>query len=294
MTMKKRKKRPLAVRAAFSALLRAFLFFWTDPERNFRRCRRGQYLGLLRLTKEYGFTYGDADRKRYSSQYGQDKFVAEHVFPGKEEGVFVDVGANDGVTLSNSYFFETKRRWTGLCVEPIPDVFRKLREARPKSFCENVCISNTEGVLDFAKVEGVDALSGIAEKMDKRHRRRIVKEKGRVEMLRLPSLRLQTLLEKYGIDRVDFLSIDTEGAEFDVVRSIDFEKTSVGVLCVENNSGRKDVRRHLERNGFAYYLTLGDLDDLYVHRSLLPELERTPTTRDEPSCASRNDEVCSR
>ena len=276
------------------SFLRAVLFFWTDPERNFRRCRRGQYLGMLKLTKEYDFTYDEVDRRTYSSQYGQDKFVAEHVFPGKEEGVFVDVGANDGVTLSNSYFFESKRRWIGLCVEPLPDVFRKLQEARPKSFCENVCIANTEGVLDFAKVDGVDALSGIAEKMDKRQKRRIVKEKGRVEMLRLPGLRLQTLLEKYGIDRIDFLSVDTEGAELDVVRSIDFEKTSIDVLCIENNSGRRDVRKHLEHNGFAYYLTLGDLDDLYVHRSLLPELERAPTTRCVPPGASRNDEVCSK
>ncbi|NCA74621.1 MAG: FkbM family methyltransferase [Gammaproteobacteria bacterium] len=292
--MKKTLEKPIRIgRNTVLSFLRAVLFFWTDPERNFRRCRRGQYLGLLKLTKEYGFSYDEVDRRTYSSQYGQDKFVAEHVFPGKEEGVFVDVGANDGVTLSNSYFFETKRRWTGLCVEPLPDVFRKLQERRPKSFCENVCIANIEGTLDFAKVDGVDALSGIAEKMDNRQKRRIVKEKGRVEMLRLPALRLQTLLERYGIDRIDFLSVDTEGAELDVVRSIDFERTSVGVLCIENNSGRRDVRRHLERNGFAYYLTLGDLDDLYVHRSLLPELERAPTTRCAPPGASRNDEVCS-
>jgi FkbM family methyltransferase len=268
------RKRANAAKKKLSFCLRAFAFFWTDPERNFRRCRRGQYLGLLRLKGGYGFSYNEADRGTYSSQYGQDKFVAEHVFPGKEEGVFVDVGANDGVTLSNSYFFETKRKWTGLCVEPLPEVFEMLRESRPKSFCENVCIADAEGTLDFARVEGVDALSGIAEKMDGRHRRRIAKEKGRVEMLRLPAVRLRTLLDKHGIDRIDFLSIDTEGSELDVVRSIDFGKTSVGVICAENNSGKREVRRHLQSNGFEYILTLGDLDDLYVHRSLLPELER--------------------
>ena len=244
--------------------LRSFLFFWTDPERNFRRCRRGQYLGLIRLMKEYGFVYDEEDRRFYFSQYGQDKFVAEHLFPGMRNGVFVDVGAYDGVTLSNSCFFEREMGWTGLCVEPIPDVFRELVSNRPGSVCENVCVSNVEGELEFARVEGVEALSGIADRMDRRHRRRIEGEGGRVEMMRLPSLRLQTLLDRHGIDRIHFLSIDTEGAELDVIQSLDFERTRVDVVCVENNSGERNVRRHLKRNGLAYLLTLGDLDDLYV------------------------------
>ncbi|MDI9388060.1 MAG: FkbM family methyltransferase, partial [Synergistota bacterium] len=127
-----------------------------------------------------------------------------------------------------------------------------------------VCVSNVEGELEFARVEGVEALSGIADRMDRRHRRRIEGEGGRVEMMRLPSLRLQTLLDRHGIDRIDFLSIDTEGAELDVIQSLDFERTRVDVVCVENNSGERNVRRHLKRNGLAYLLTLGDLDDLYV------------------------------
>ena len=252
--------------------LKAFWFFWKNPELNFRRFRRGQFWGVFRLVEELGFSYDEKDREIYSSQYGQDKFVAEYLFPEKEKGVYVDIGANDGVTLSNSLFFETRREWTGLCVEPLPEVFEKLCQIRKKSFCENLCISNTEGSLDFAMVEGMDALSGIAKNMDSRHQRRIKKEKGHVRMLRLPSLGLQRLLEKYSMHQVDFLSIDTEGSELEVLQSVDFEKTKVGVLCVENNSGKKDVRRYLEERGFVYYVTLGDLDDLYVAPLLFPEL----------------------
>lgn len=258
------RKKPRTQNSGAGLFLRAFLFFWTDPERNFRRCRRGQYLGLIRLMNEYGFAYDEEDRRVYFSQYGQDKFVAEHLFPGMMDGVFVDVGAYDGVTISNSCFFEREMGWTGLCVEPIPDVFKELVANRPGSICENVCVSNVEGELEFARVEGVEALSGIADRMDRRHRRRIKSEGGRVEMMRLPSLRLQTLLDRHGIDRIDFLSIDTEGAELDVIRSLDFERTCVNAVCVENNSGERKVRRHLEQNGLAYLLTLGDLDDLYV------------------------------
>ncbi|HPJ25957.1 MAG TPA: FkbM family methyltransferase [Synergistaceae bacterium] len=254
---------------SFFATLR---FFLKNPELNFRRLRRGQFRGTLRLLEELAFSYGEKDREIYSSQYGQDKFVAEYLFPEKNRGIFVDVGANDGVTLSNSLFFEKQRSWTGLCVEPLPEIFEKLREAREKAFCENVCVSQREGTLDFAMVEGGDMLSGIVETMDKRHHRRIEKEKGHVAILRLPSLRLQTLLEKYNLDHVDFLSIDTEGSELEVLHSLDFEKTKVGVICVENNSGKRDVRRYLEERGFVYYVTLGDLDDLYVFSPLFPDL----------------------
>jgi FkbM family methyltransferase len=252
--------------------LKALRFFWKAPRLNFRRFRRGQFWGVFRLVEELGFSYDEKDRELYSSQYGQDKFVAEYIFPQKEKGVYVDIGANDGVTLSNTFFFETRREWIGLCVEPLPEIFEKLYKVRGKSFCENLCVSNTEGTLDFVMVEGEDMLSGIVESMDRRHRRRIEREKGRLCMLRLPSLRLQRLLEKYSLDQVDFLSVDTEGSELEVLQSVDFEKTKVGVLCVENNSGKKDVRRYLEKRGFTYYVTLGDLDDLYVHSLLLPEL----------------------
>ncbi len=269
-----REEKKCEARREKTLFLKAFRFFWKNPGLNFRRFRRGQLRGTFRLLEELGFSYGEKDREIYSSQYGQDKFVAEYLFPGKERGTFVDIGANDGVTLSNTLFFEERRQWTGLCVEPLPEIFEKLREARERAFCENVCVSQTEGTLDFAMVEGEDMLSGIVESMDKRHHRRIEKEKGRLRMLRLPSLRLQTLLEKYALDQVDFLSIDTEGSELEVLRSVDFDKTKVGVVCVENNSGRKDVRRHLEERGFAYYVTLGDLDDLYVNLLLFPGFRR--------------------
>ncbi len=251
----------------------SFRFLLENPERNFRRLRRGQFRGTFRLLEELAFSYNERDREIYSSQCGQDKFVAEYLFPEETRGIFVDVGANDGVTLSNSFFFEKRRGWTGLCVEPLPEIFEKLCKAREKAFCENVCVSETEGILDFAMVEGGgDMLSGIVEAMDKRHHRRIEKEKGHVKILRLPSLRLQTLLEKYGLDHVDFLSIDTEGSELEVLRSLDFEKTKVGAICVENNNGKRDVRAYLEKRGFVYYVTLGDLDDLYVFPSSFPNL----------------------
>ena len=80
----------------------------------------------------------------YHSQSGQDVLLDRHFFSGREVGVFVDVGAHDGVTLSNSLFFEEKRSWSGLCVEPNPNVFQKLEQSR-SAVCTNVAVASTEG-----------------------------------------------------------------------------------------------------------------------------------------------------
>src|SRR5579859_1429704 len=80
-----------------------------------------------------------ARRKRdsaYVSQYGQDAIV-DKLLGHMTAGVFVDVGAYDGVTLSNTYFLETTRGWTGVCFEPNPATFEQLR-AKRSCVCENV------------------------------------------------------------------------------------------------------------------------------------------------------------
>ena len=56
----------------------------------------------------------------FFSQTGQDRLLFEHFFRGKRNGVFVDVGAYDGTTFSNTLFFERSMGWSGLCVEPLP------------------------------------------------------------------------------------------------------------------------------------------------------------------------------
>ena len=68
------------------------------------------------------------------SQLGQDLAVVEF-YKGKEGGYFVEVGASDGIELSNSFLLETKYKWKGICCEPIPLRFQKLVVNRPNSIC---------------------------------------------------------------------------------------------------------------------------------------------------------------
>ena len=76
------------------------------------------------------------------SQLGQDKIVDEY-FRGKRHGVFVDIGAYDGLTFSNTLMLERERDWTGICIEPLPDIFAELRKNR-RCICVQACIGNRE------------------------------------------------------------------------------------------------------------------------------------------------------
>ena len=112
----------------------------------------------------------------YRSQVDQDRILNEVVFCGMRNGVFVDVGAHDGISFSNTLMFERELDWTGLCIEPNPDVFPQLIENRSAT-CLEIAIARYEGRLPFVKVEGfAQMLSGLSQSMDSRHRDRIEKE----------------------------------------------------------------------------------------------------------------------
>src|ERR1700730_1429338 len=84
---------------------------------------------LQRLRRRSFRVCCDSDT-RYFSQTGQDKFLNERVFGAKRDGTFVDIGAADGVFLSNTYFFEKELAWCGVCVEPRPEAFSRLVASR--------------------------------------------------------------------------------------------------------------------------------------------------------------------
>src|SRR5258708_19199193 len=98
----------------------------------------------------------------YSSQFGQDAFLDRTVFRGFTGGIFVDVGAHDGEQFSNSVFFERARGWDGLCLEPNPAVYQRLRGARRAERLQ-CCPAAHPGTVDFVQASGASVmLSGMA------------------------------------------------------------------------------------------------------------------------------------
>ena len=154
--------------------------------------------------------------KQYS-QYGQDILLNNLI--NKQNGFFIDIGAHDGICFSNSYLFETELEWNGICIEPLPNIFKKLEKNR-KCILENCAISDVEGALDFVSIEGLnesgEMLSGFG-------REETAKFLGRTyEIIKVNTFRLDVILDKHNIKYADFCSIDTEGTEINVIKSINW------------------------------------------------------------------------
>jgi len=194
---------------------------------------------------------------RYYSQINQDR-IADFALSRKTKGVFLDIGAHDGITFSNTYFFEKERGWTGICIDPNPDVFQKL-VANRHCICENCAIAIEEKQMVYRKVTGhylSEMLGGIVEFMDAEHIERINKEVAThaeysIEDIPVECKRLDKLLDKYSVDEIDYLSIDTEGAEYEILQSLDFDKLNIRLMSVERN---KDSQVHnlLGSKGYRY------------------------------------------
>jgi len=191
---------------------------------------------------------------KYYSQIGQDKYI-DNKLKGKSYGVFLDIGAFDGVEQSNSFFFEDERDWSGLCIEPHPKLFQKLKSSR-KCICENYAISDEIGEEKFLVIEGyASSLSGLVKYYNKDHKKRIdaeVKEHGdKTEFVNINTAPLQYLLDKHDMSVIDYCSLDVEGAELEVLKSIDFDKTHISYFTIENNYGNEGVKEFLESKGYT-------------------------------------------
>lgn len=202
----------------------------------------------------------------FYSQINQDKFI-DNFFNNKENGVFLDVGANDGILLSNTYFLEKERNWTGICIEPRKEEYLKLIQNR-KCNCINYAISNYEGTKDFLEITGYPAmLSGLKENYDSRHLERIYSEikdaGGSHATIPIQVTKLQSLFDKLNIYNFDYCSIDVEGAELDVIKSIDFNKTQIKIFTIENNYNTNEVRDYLKDYNYRLYTQL-EIDDVFV------------------------------
>ncbi|MDR3645998.1 MAG: FkbM family methyltransferase [Candidatus Babeliales bacterium] len=202
----------------------------------------------------------------YYSQHGQDKYVNEQIFKSKKNGVFVDIGAFDGIDISNTYFFEKELNWTGICIEPIEEVFNLLAKNR-NCVCVKGCVFEVTGEKDFLKVKGYpEMLSGLLETYDERHLRRIdveINEKGGSrEVVKVKTYNFNDLCKQNNITHIDYLSIDTEGSEESIIRSINFDEIFIDVISVENNFNSDFFYNFLTQKNYKL-LCKFDIDEVY-------------------------------
>jgi len=190
------------------------------------------------------------------SQSGQDRFIDDHVFQGKTGGFFVDIGAHDGISLSNSYLFEQERSWEGICVEPIPERFKEC-EGNRRSKCIHGCIAREAGVRKFMIAEGSDMLSGLSDSISKEHRARMKREHVNPIEIEVRCYTFNDVMAMSGSGHIDFCSIDTEGVELEILESIDFNKYRPTCFTVEDNGRVLAIWMLMKKQGYVLVERLG-------------------------------------
>jgi FkbM family methyltransferase len=176
----------------------------------------------------------------FYSQHEQDKFLEYEIFKGFKNGFFMDVGAYDGLHINNTLYFEKNNNWTGINVEPIKEVYDKLVVNRPNCINLNCAVSNNNGSAEFIKNKGYcEMISGLKEQYDPRHKDRLNWELqnigGESQIIEVNTQKIETICDNNNIKHINYLSIDVEGAEFDVIKSINFNKIFIDVIGFENN-----------------------------------------------------------
>lgn len=189
----------------------------------------------------------------YYSEHGQDKFLEEEVFAGRSGGVFVEAGALDGVLHSNTLFFERERGWTGLLIEPNPFAFAKLVENRSKCSHMSAALWKNYSDADFEVVEGgFYGWSGLKDGMlaDGKTRIASIPHESK-KSISVPTVPLTHALKDMPY-KIDYLSLDLEGAEYAVLKAHDWDSHEIEVMTIEDHHGDPLLRQLMTNKGYRY------------------------------------------
>lgn len=225
-------------------------------------------------------------RGTWHSQAGQDRIISD-VLENKRSGFFVDLAANHPIFLSNTRTLERDFGWRGICIDGNPELLTELARHRTCTVVGAVVAARRDASVAFRKYQAPDwqtnasswahGLSGIPTRPSwwewLRGSAPQLADVAVVEV-RAKATTLANILETFKMPHtgIDYLSLDVEGSEEEVLRDFPFQTIPIRVLTVERPSPA--VRQLLRRNNFTYARAVGvRLDELWLHGSLAHRLE---------------------
>ena len=203
--------------------------------------------------------------EKYTSQAGQDKMIKKNFFDGKKNGFFIEIGAYDGISGSNCYHFERFLNWDGIAIEPSNIQFEKLKKNRKCKVLNNA-ISDEVKEVEFIEVtEGLTQMSGINDSSFERNFKIISNNQAsKTDSTKLKTITFDDIVPKN--KDIDYLSIDIEGGEMNLLKSIDFKTNSIKVISVENNIPKEqNFKNFFEEINFTYLDRIGQ-DEIFYNR----------------------------
>jgi len=234
---------------------------------------------------EYNFTRR-LERIPINGEKNQPIHVFNQIFKNRiRNGFFIEAGAYDGEISSNTLFFELKQNWTGLLVEPNPDVFQMLNVKHRKAWLFGHCLSTntTPETVDFdasglyggiiynGQKPGYDpSISGYRLRKNQPYQRRTIK---------MQCFPLYSVLKALGNPTVHYFSLDVEGSEFQILKTIPFQDVDIKVLDIEiDRAGTifpgtyEDISKYLDTQGYEFHSQITKYDAVFVKKGFLDEI----------------------
>ncbi len=200
-------------------------------------------------------------RTRYGnalySQYDEELFIRDF-FGDRRGGVFVDVGASHYEINSTTYYLEKHLGWRGIAIDALEDYRQGYQRHRPGTkFFAYYVADHSGGISDFHIVRGNERLStGLKE---------VASDKGSHETVALPTVSLTDLLQREGLETIDFLSIDIEQAEPTALRGLDIERFRPALVCIDVSQHRDAIYAYFRRHGYEELEHYTRLDPLNAY-----------------------------
>jgi FkbM family methyltransferase len=203
------------------------------------------------------------------SQLRQDLFVL-FITKLKRDGFFVEFGACDGVELSNTLTLEKDFNWKGILAEPSISWHDELFNNRSCHIDKRAVWKESNEELYFVEVENVKTISGIDTELFKTNFTDL-RESVHNKKFKVKTITLKDLLIEYNTPKqIDYLSIDTEGTEFEIISGFDFNEYDIKIITVEhffNVKEKNKIYDYLKQFNYERVLTeLSGQDDWYVKK----------------------------
>lgn len=189
--------------------------------------------------------------KKFYAQNGED-ILLWRVFADQASGIFVDIGAHNGLVLSNTLSFE-QQGWTGLCVEAHP-TYAKECAANRKSIVVHAAAGkeDKDGVVFY--MTNMGHLSTLDKTLESYFKSAFRKHFTGFKEVKVPLRTVNTMLDKCKFDHVDFISIDVEGTELDVLYGFDVKRFKPRIILSEamNQGIGQKLIEHLTKQGYIF------------------------------------------